>query len=167
MKLIIIIVLVLSTNIIRAQKFWDKIYYTNCSIVDTDTSITSDFHKIVIDLPRGWDGYLDKDDMPAIKITKATTEKSYSMSITSAYDASGIFTWATDNFNPDTYEIVEINNQKILIEKASQDNQYMLSIFKSSEEPWAWRILIRGAVGDEEKIRCDITFVLNQLMKKN
>lgn len=134
--------------------------------MDSDTSIYSEFHRKTIDLPQGWTGYL-KGDLPAFKITNK--DETCSVTITTAYDASEIFSWARQHFDPDTYEIVEKDSSRILIEKHPESNQYMLAISSESatDGTWVWRMRISYLPKNESNVKCGLSYLLDQLTEEN
>lgn len=165
-ELIFTLYLLLLTPAIKAQGFLDKIYAKDCVTIESDSSIFSEFHQIALDLPHGWTGCLE-GELPAFSIKNK--EKTCSVTISAAYDASGIFDWAREKFDLVNYEIVEKGGRQILIEKYPERNQYTLSISNKSETngTWIWRMQIRYALKIGVNAKCELSFLINQLIKEN
>jgi hypothetical protein len=155
-------------NIAGAQNFFKKLYSPNCSEPDATRTVTSKFYKIEIKLPTSWIGDFE-GELPSLNVTRKIKDKSYHIRLGSSYDSVGIFGWAKENLKPNTFEIVTIKGVEILIECPFKNrSSYMITFLQDpgTDNLWLWRMEIIGAIGYEKDVVCDVTFLLEQLIKK-
>ncbi|MCZ4410767.1 hypothetical protein O3Q51_18265 [Cryomorphaceae bacterium 1068] len=164
MRTYLVILIVLACNSIYAQISIDEIIGQECEVVESDTSIYSDFHDFEVSLPSSWYGYMDGEN-PKWKIQDSTSE--CSMTISGNLASEDVFDWARSNFNPELYEILEFKKGRILVEKNESGRIKMLSLsnLKDTSGQWIWRIRLRLPEEKDSRIFCDITYIFEQLMK--
>lgn len=166
MKQFLILLSILWVNIAAAQNFLDKVYDPNCSAPDSIRIVVSEFYPLELKLPIGWEGDFE-GDLPYLHIKKRMTSKSCQIRLGAAYDSSGIFDWAQESFDPDTFEIITIKGKRVLIEKPVERPSYLITFYQDpgSDDLWVWRLEILGSIGHEAEVICDVTFILEQLIK--
>lgn len=167
MKQLFILTSLLLVNFAEAQNFWNKLYDAGCPIPDSTRTVFTEFHPLSLELPIGWEGEFE-GELPVLKVKKEINNKSYRLRLSSAYDASEIFDWAQEHFDPNSFEIITFRERKILIEHPTDRTTYMLSFYHdpNSDNLWVWRLQIGGALGNEEQVKCDLSFLLEQLIKE-
>jgi len=167
MKNLFILIFLFLMNLAEAQIFLDKLYDTNCPTPDSSWAIDSDFYSVTLHVPKGWNGEFE-GELPRLELRKKMGTKIYIMRLYGTYDATGIFGWAQEHFDPNSFEIVTIKGTSVLIELQGDRQNYRVLFYQDpgTEDLWMWSLEVYGAIGNEDLIKCDLTFLLEQLIEE-